>query len=135
MSVLADAAARVVEWYENYWPARNGRVAEIEALIDVLAAPHGPSIADLPAIVAEIREHAALIGYDFGALIITVYHDGCGSIIGSRGPACGGMFIPLETAIAQLRVWLTGDEIATNNLTLGLTADGKLIPASAEHAL
>jgi hypothetical protein len=61
---------------------------------------------------------------------INLYGDGTG-IVTIDSKRCGSYSRPLAEAIAEAEEYIATDEVALANLTLGLTADGRLPEAEA----
>lgn len=89
--------------------------------------------AAITAYLADLRRRAVAAGKASEWMVsdcsLHVYPDGTAMVrVGRRD--CGGADVPLATAMAEAEAYLLRDETADLNLTLGLTADGRLPEAA-----
>lgn len=69
-------------------------------------------------------------GYERAIITIQSWDERDATItVSGHTPAFGGWHVPLWEATRQFRDWLTRDDVALGNLTLGLTADGRFVDA------
>lgn len=87
----------------------------------------------LTAYITDLRARAAAAGkaseWTKADVGLHIYGDGTG-VICIRGHDCGNHSKPLAVAMAEAEDWLTRDEIAELNATLGLAPDGRLAEAA-----